>query len=120
MDTNRDYKSPKLSPLNVGGLVAHELDKTKDPHFINIMRKYISWLKQLSQYKFPSIGNFHVHAVSRSRHNNRYFGKLTCLTPGGPRVVEYVIVLENFYDQILYFWVYSFNPTLPDCHYLLQ
>lgn len=42
MDTNRDYKSPKLSPLNVGGLVAHELDKTKDPHFINIMRKYIS------------------------------------------------------------------------------
>lgn len=40
MCTNRDYKSLKLSPLNLGGLVKHELDKTKDPHCINTRSKY--------------------------------------------------------------------------------
>lgn len=31
---------------------------------------------RMCQYQLPSIGNFHVHPVSRSlaRHNNRYFG----------------------------------------------
>lgn len=67
MGTNREYKSLKLSFLNAGGLVTHGLDKTKDPHFINTMSKYnivVLAETQMSKCQLPSIGNFHVHAVS--------------------------------------------------------
>lgn len=69
MWTCREYKSLMLSLLNVVGLVTHGLDKTKDPHFINTRSKYNMVLflaeTQMSKYQLPSIGNFHVHAVSR-------------------------------------------------------
>lgn len=68
-----------LSPLNVGGLVTYEMDKTEF-HILSTLRAYIMCFflaeTRMCQYQLPSIGNFHVHPVSRSvaRHINRCFG----------------------------------------------
>lgn len=58
--------------------------------------------------------------ILNGRNFGDSFGKLTYFTPSGWSVVDYVIVSENFYDQILYFCVDNFDPTLSDCHCLLQ
>ena len=48
------------------------------------------------------------------------FGNLTCYTSNGTSTVDYVIVSENIFDQILYFKVSDFTPTLSDCHCKLE
>lgn len=48
------------------------------------------------------------------------FGKLSYFKPSYSNVVEYVVVSDIFYDQILFFRVDNFDPTLTVCHCLLQ
>ncbi|VDI41416.1 Hypothetical predicted protein [Mytilus galloprovincialis] len=48
------------------------------------------------------------------------FGKYTCYTPTGSSVVDYVMVSESILDQILYFYVHNFMPTISDCHCILE
>ncbi|CAG2219500.1 unnamed protein product [Mytilus edulis] len=48
------------------------------------------------------------------------FGKYTCYTPNGSSVVDYVMVSESILDQILYFYVHNFMPTISDCHCILE
>lgn len=49
------------------------------------------------------------------------FGKLSYFKPSYSNVVEYVVVVSDiFYDQILFFCVDNFDPTLTVCHCLLQ
>ena len=48
------------------------------------------------------------------------FGKYTCFTPNGCSTVDYVLASENILNQILYFNISDFLPTLSDCHCLLQ
>ena len=56
--------------------------------------------------------------------NGRTFGdtigSYTCFTPNGCSTVDYVLISENILNQILYFGVSDFLPTLSDCHCLLQ
>ncbi|CAG2192164.1 unnamed protein product [Mytilus edulis] len=44
------------------------------------------------------------------------FGKYTCYKPVGASVVDYAIMSESALNQVLYFKVYDFIPTLSDCH----
>ena len=44
------------------------------------------------------------------------FGNYTCHTPNGSSTVDYVILSESILDQILYFSVSNFIPTLSDTH----
>lgn len=44
------------------------------------------------------------------------FGKYTCYKPVGASVVDYAIVSESALNQVLYFRVNDFIPTLSDCH----
>ena len=44
------------------------------------------------------------------------FGKYTCFKPKGASVVDYVILSEGALDEVLYFKVNQFIPTLSDCH----
>ena len=48
------------------------------------------------------------------------FGNYTCYTPNGASVVDYVLVSENILEQIIFFHVSSFVPTLFDCHCKLE
>ena len=48
------------------------------------------------------------------------FGNYTCYTPNGASVVDYVVVLEDILEQILFFHVSRFIPTLSDCHWKLE
>jgi hypothetical protein len=43
-------------------------------------------------------------------------GHYTCYTPNGASVVDYVMVSEGILDQVLYFKVTNFIPTLSDAH----
>ena len=44
------------------------------------------------------------------------FGRFTCFNPLGQSTVDYLIASENIINQILYFKVSNFIPTLSDCH----
>ncbi|CAG2207784.1 unnamed protein product [Mytilus edulis] len=44
------------------------------------------------------------------------FGKYTCYKPVGASVVDYAIMSESALNQVLYFKVNDFIPTLSDCH----
>lgn len=44
------------------------------------------------------------------------FGRYTCYTTNGCSVVDYTIVSESIFDQILFFQVSDFIATLSDCH----
>lgn len=44
------------------------------------------------------------------------FGKYTCYKPVGASVVDYAIMSEGALNQVLYFRVNDFIPTLSDCH----
>jgi hypothetical protein len=48
------------------------------------------------------------------------FGSYTCDTPNGTCTVDYVLVSESILDQILYFRVSNFIPTLSDTHCKLE
>ncbi|XP_063442678.1 uncharacterized protein LOC134722974 [Mytilus trossulus] len=48
------------------------------------------------------------------------FGTYTCHTPNGSSTVDYVILSESILDQILYFKVSDFIPTLSDTHCKLE
>lgn len=43
-------------------------------------------------------------------------GKFTCYKPVGASVVDYAIMSESALEQVLYFKVNNFIPTLSDCH----
>ena len=47
-------------------------------------------------------------------------GQFTCHTPNGSSVVDYVIVSENIFENILYFKIADFIPTLSDTHCKLE
>ena len=47
-------------------------------------------------------------------------GQYTCHTPNGSSTVDYVIVSEKFLDQVLFFRVTEFIPTLSDTHCKLE
>ena len=47
-------------------------------------------------------------------------GQYTCHTPNGSSTVDYVIVSEKFLDQVLFFRVTEFIPTLSDTHCNLE
>ena len=47
-------------------------------------------------------------------------GNYTCFTPNGASVVDYTIVSEDALQNILYFKILEFNPTLSDCHCKLE
>jgi hypothetical protein len=44
------------------------------------------------------------------------FGSFTCFTPNGSSNVDYVIASEEILNDILYFRVSEFMPTLSDTH----
>ncbi|VDI15669.1 Hypothetical predicted protein [Mytilus galloprovincialis] len=48
------------------------------------------------------------------------FGNFTCYTPHGASVVDYVAVSEEILENVLYFKVSRFIPTLSDCHCKLE
>jgi hypothetical protein len=48
------------------------------------------------------------------------FGSYTCDTPNGSCTVDYVLVSESILDQILYFRISNFIPTLSDTHCKLE
>ncbi|CAG2221418.1 ABCB1 [Mytilus edulis] len=48
------------------------------------------------------------------------FGNFTCYTPNGASVVDYVAVSEEILENVLYFKVSRFIPTLSDCHCKLE
>jgi exonuclease III len=48
------------------------------------------------------------------------FGSYTCHTPNGSSTVDYVFVSESILDQILYFRISNFIPTLSDTHCKLE
>ena len=48
------------------------------------------------------------------------YGKFTCYTPNGASVVDYVMASESLLENILYFHVNDFIPTISDCHCLLE
>jgi hypothetical protein len=102
MSPNRKLKSLKAAFLNVGGLITHGLDKTKDPHFLNTIKKYdMVFLAEThtSKNKPPRVEGFHVHAVSRpnARHNNRNFGGLCILLKDN--ISSHVQIMKNTSDD---------------------
>ena len=48
------------------------------------------------------------------------FGRYTCFTPNGASTVDYVLASGHLLDQILYLHIADFDPTLSDCHCLLE
>lgn len=44
------------------------------------------------------------------------FGKFTCYTPNGFSAVDYVLASESILNQIPFFKVSDFIPTLSDAH----
>ena len=48
------------------------------------------------------------------------FGSYTCHAPNGSSTVDYVLVSNSILDQILYFRVSNFIPTLSDTHCKLE
>ena len=58
----------------------------------------------------------HQLRVLNGRTFGDLYGNYTCFTPNGASVVDYSIVSESALDNILYFKVSEFKPTLSDCH----
>lgn len=58
----------------------------------------------------------HQFRVLNGRTLGDLQGNYTCYTPNGESVVDYAIVSEGTLDDILYFRVSDFIPTLSDCH----
>ena len=46
-------------------------------------------------------------------------GNYTCYTANGTSIVDYTLVSESILDQILYFNVNNFIPTISDCHCII-
>lgn len=65
-----------------------------------------------------------MHKPPVTHQNGRMLGDLngrfTCHTPNGSSTVDYVIVSDNIIDQVLYFKVSDFVPTLSDTHCKLE
>ena len=53
-------------------------------------------------------------------HFGDCFGRYTCFTPSGASTVDYVLASGHLLDQILYLHIADFDPTLSDCHCLLE
>jgi hypothetical protein len=47
-------------------------------------------------------------------------GNYTCYTANGTSIVDYTLVSESILDQILYFNVNNFIPTISDCHCIIE
>ncbi|VDI55386.1 Hypothetical predicted protein, partial [Mytilus galloprovincialis] len=61
----------------------------------------------------------HIYVTS-ARVLGDTFGNFTCYTPNGASVVDYVAVSEEILENVLYFKVSRFIPTLSDCHCKLE
>ena len=62
----------------------------------------------------------HQIRVLNGRVLGDMLGHYTCYTPNGASVVDYVMVSEGILDQVLYFKVTNFIPTLSDAHCKLE
>lgn len=91
--------SIKMCFWNIGGLKSKAHDKTKDPDFINEVKKYdLVFLAEThigNDAGIYNIGPFDFHPICRkaSRHNNRHFGGLAILRK--PEIKRYVKILKN-------------------------
>jgi hypothetical protein len=47
-------------------------------------------------------------------------GNYTCYTANGTSIVDYTLISEIILDQILYFNVNNFVPTISDCHCIIE
>ena len=47
-------------------------------------------------------------------------GNYTCYTTNGTSIVDYTLISESILDQILYFNVNNFVPTISDCHCIIE
>ena len=58
--------------------------------------------------------------IANGRVLGDMFGNFTCHTPNGSSTVDYMILSESILDQILYFKVSNFIPTMSDTHCKLE
>jgi hypothetical protein len=127
--------------LNIGGLKNKEGSKLEDLFFINKINKFdIVFLAEIHigyESNIHRVGTFSLIKSSefetlalKSPHKRilphflystvSFSSNYTCYTANGTSIVDYTLVSESILDQILYFNVNNFIPTISDCHCIIE